>query len=229
MPDSLNQEIYEIFNDDDYLKKYSDIVASYQEIENNSDMKREAKDRYKRNAKQLIADLKREKKEKAEELIEKAKNAAVFEFPEPPAAKNSQEELLHEIKKSNQLSLIREEINSASSTKELIDLARKYEEDPLLAQDVDRLVKAKFKREDNEQAINRLNAERQPNKKAIEKSKHLVTFLTSGDKITEIKKKENGEYDFNWRSADNDLKKGETPNNLGKYKADISKAIKGGE
>jgi hypothetical protein len=229
MPESLDNKIYDLFDDEVYLKRYSDIVASYQEIENNADMTREAKDRYKRNAKQLITDLKREKKEKAEELIEEAKNAASFKFPEPPAAEDSQEELLHEIKKSNQISLIREEISSASSTKELIDLARKYEEDPLLAQDVDRLVKAKFKREGEEQAINRLNIERQPNRKAIEKSKHLVNFLTSGDKITEIKKKENGEYDFNWRSADKDLKKGETPNNLGKYKADISKAIKGGE
>ena len=229
MTKNIEHKIYELFNDEDFLKEYSNIIASYQPIENNQDLKREAKDKYKRNAKQLIGKLQRKKKEKAEEIIEKAKEEAAFSFPDPPGAKNTEEELLNEIKKSNQLSLIKGEIHSTDNVKELIDIAREYEENPLVGKEVDRLVKAKFKREGHNGAIKQLDMERQPTRQSIEQNKNLVNFLTSSNNIVNVNKAENGDYEFNWRDIEKDLKNGDTPNDYGMYKSEIDNIIKGGE
>jgi len=221
----IDKQIYDLL-DDNYLKKYSDIVTTYYEaIGSNNELKDEAKKKYRDNAKELIHNLVSSKREKAQEIIENERGKGEFKFPDYPEPEDKEDKILNETKRSTALSIIKEEIKATDSPQELIDIARSYENEELLARDVDRLVKANLKRLGEERSIERLEAERKPDQSKINGAESLMKMLTNNRHFAVIEQADDG-IKPQFRKPEKDLMEGKAPGN-GNYDPKIYKAIKG--
>lgn len=226
---NLEKAVYGLLMDDDLLKRYSNIVETYnQAIASNPDMKEEAKKKYKENAKNLINQEKQRIREEASEIIEDYKESKQFKFPEKPDPTLKNDKILQETKRNTEIVLLREEIKATEDPKELVNLAREYEEDGLMGPDVDRLIKSELRKRGETSYIERLENSRKPDLSGIEGIKSAVNLMTNENSFTVVNPTADDGIKPEYRNIDKDLKKGNTPTK-GSYKRDILQEIKGGE
>jgi len=196
----MKEEIYSLF-DDDYYNKVKEIIKKFrQRTWNNTELTDEAKNKRLEQAKGQIKALQDGVKEKALNKLQEARESKEFKLPSMDKKTQQQE-----IERMNELNLIQSDIEAADSEKELIDIARSYEDNELLAKDVDRLVKNKFKQEGNKGAIIRLEGERNPDLSEIKRLEFTAEMLTN-NKVIPIVVEEDQKYQFSYRNV-NDLLK----------------------
>ena len=204
----IKEKIYNVYDDENYKEKYSKIINSYHRIKEDSRFNDEFKKEAKEKAKDMIKDLQQKKTEKVNSIIEDFEEDQEFKFPEQPEFDDKEDELLYATKKNTQLSILREEIKS-SSPKELVDMVQEYEEDPTLAREVDRLVRAELKQRGESSKIDLIENSRNTSQPEINQAKSLKKTFSSGELIPV---KENEEADApGFRNIERDLEKGTAP------------------
>lgn len=223
--ENLQSRVYEVYQDEAFFKNYSDIVKTFNRLNNKESYTASAKSKMREKAREKINDLKANLKDRASEMITKADEKSNFKLPEQQFSPSDNKKLSQQLEVSNELNLIQAEIQSATGD-ELVEIARSYEDKQLLARPVDRLVKARLKFLEDETSLRKLETLRQPDKSNIKKATSTNQLLGAADRIAVISKNDEGEYDFKFRQVTNDLMKGSTPDNQGRYIQHIGNELK---
>ena len=227
MGDKLEKAIYGLF-DDDYLKEYSNIVETYHNnIAQSERFTPEFKKKAKQTAVKLINELQEDTKEQAMDILEDFEESKEFSLPDRPKPSSRQEELIQATNRNIELQLIRDEM-SVSSERELLDMLEGFEDNELLAKDVDSLVRNELKRRDKESYIAEIERRRKPDYSNISQLKSTVSLLTNNGHFSVIEKTDGG-INPEYRNIERDLQSGETPTQATTKNDILIKLNKGGE
>ncbi|MEJ6952445.1 hypothetical protein [Natronospora cellulosivora (SeqCode)] len=174
--EKMKDKVFRLF-DSGYEKEYKDIVKGYWKLYGSQaeDFSPQKLHESKEIAIVEILRIKKDKKEKALQIIEDFKSSHRHKLAQKPEPTNTNEKLLQELELSNSLAIVKEEI-VATDNGELIELLKQYEEDPLLAEPVDKLIKLELKKRGLKSQLLEIEAMRKGDYGEIELFKNTIKF-----------------------------------------------------